>query len=381
MPDMRYAPPAAMRVVHHGGGFNQTSVRTYNERLVMSLLRQHDSLSRMDLGQKSGLSAQTISVIVRALERDKLILPGEAQRGRVGPPSTPMSLNADGAFAIGIKIGAKSTDVVLIDFVGAVRRHCEHDYRTPSAEEILAGLATSVAEVKASLPAGLANRLVGVGISLPADFDEWPGDAWHAIDLEGVVSAHAGLPTYIQNDATAAAAAEGTFGAARTLDDFIYFFVDVRSESRVILNHHIYAGRRAAPGEGSGVATLSDLEAALLVDNRDVAGLWRATAEWRDFGPALDAWIARCAASLAGAVLSAASFVDIGTAIIDGRFPDTVRTRVVEETVRIMAEGAGGERIPSVIPGTAGAFAKSVGAASVPFHSRFMVEHVGLAAR
>ena len=85
MPDMRFAPPLAMRVGDRGGGLNQTSVRTYNERLVMSLLRQRTSLSRMELGQHSGLSAQTVSVIVRALEKDGLVLPGEVQRGRVGP--------------------------------------------------------------------------------------------------------------------------------------------------------------------------------------------------------------------------------------------------------------------------------------------------------
>ncbi len=380
MPDMRYAPPPAMRVVNRGGGFNQTSVRTYNERLVMSLLRQHDALSRMDLGQKSGLSAQTISVIVRALERDNLILPGEAQRGRVGPPSTPMYLNPDGAFAIGIKIGAKSTDTVLIDFVGAVRHHHEHYYATADAAAVIGGLATSIAEVKAGLSGKLAERLVGVGISLPADIDEWPNGEWRGVDLEGQVSALSGLPTYIQNDVTAAAAAEGTFGAARTLGDFLYFFVGARAESRLILNHHIYAGRRAVPGHaGAAVATLTDLEASLRASGMNATPIWQASDTWPDFGDVLERWIAACASSLADAILSAAGFVDVHCAIIDGRFPEAVRLRIAAQTTAALAATTVGERVPAIIPGKVGSFAKAVGAASVPFHSRFMVEHVGLA--
>ncbi len=118
MPDMRFAPPPAIRVSDRSGGLNQMRVRTYNERLVMSLLRQHENLSRMELCQRSGLSAQTISVIARSLERDELIVSGEAQRGRVGPPTIPLSLRPDGAYAIGMKSGMKSTDLGLIDFIG-----------------------------------------------------------------------------------------------------------------------------------------------------------------------------------------------------------------------------------------------------------------------
>ena len=44
-----------------------------------------------------------------------------------------------------------------------------------------------------------------------------------------------------------------------------------------------------------------------------------------------------------------------------------------------LATTAAGERVPAIIAGKVGSFAKAVGAASVPFHSRFMVEHVGLA--
>ncbi len=50
-------------------GSNQIGVRAYNERLVLALVRRHGSMARADIARKTGLSAQTISVIIRELEK------------------------------------------------------------------------------------------------------------------------------------------------------------------------------------------------------------------------------------------------------------------------------------------------------------------------
>ena len=96
-------------------GSNQTAVRVYNERLVLSLVRRHGSLAKVDIARSTGLSAQTISVIMRALETDGLLLRGEPIRGKVGQPSVPMSLNPEGAYSLGLKIGRRSADIILLE--------------------------------------------------------------------------------------------------------------------------------------------------------------------------------------------------------------------------------------------------------------------------
>ncbi|MGN6450900.1 MAG: winged helix-turn-helix transcriptional regulator, partial [Brucella intermedia] len=50
-------------------GSNQIGVRAYNERLVLALVRRHGALARADIARLTGLSAQTVSVIIRALEK------------------------------------------------------------------------------------------------------------------------------------------------------------------------------------------------------------------------------------------------------------------------------------------------------------------------
>ena len=77
-------------------------------------------MAKADIARSTGLSAQTVTNIMRELERDGLIVKGEPQRGRVGQPSVPIRLAEDGAFFWGMKIGRRSAEMVLTNFLGEV---------------------------------------------------------------------------------------------------------------------------------------------------------------------------------------------------------------------------------------------------------------------
>ncbi len=102
-------------------GTNQAGVRLYNERLVLSVVREHGAVPKAAIARQTGLAPPTVQTIARHLEADGLLLRQEAQRGRVGQPSVPLSLNPEGAFSFGLKVGRRSADLVLMDFVGGVR--------------------------------------------------------------------------------------------------------------------------------------------------------------------------------------------------------------------------------------------------------------------
>lgn len=387
MPDMRFAPPQALRVADRGGGMNSTSVKSYNERLIVSLIRKHGQLSRLELGRLSGLSAQTISVIVRSLERDRLVIAGEVQRGRTGPPTVPMTLNAEGGFAIGITVGRKSTDLVLVDFAGTVRQTRPLSYDTPQPDAIIEHIRAAVSEIEGLLTVEQRSRVSGVGVVLPDDFEEWSkeiGPQWAGVDFEALGAEMLGKPAYTHNDVTGAAGAELLFGAARMLEDFAYFFVGATTNSRVILNHHIYAGNRPTLSGAlrPPLANLQLLSSQLDVASIDTAAMWHGAEDWTGFKPELDRWLSEAAVDLAAAIVALRGFVEVKIVLIDGRFPRAVRERLVAE-VRVALNAAYDDQKLDiqVIAGQFGADAKAVGAASLPLLSRFMIENVGLAGR
>ena len=134
---MRFAPPNPLRIADRASGLNSLSVRSYNERLVLSLLLQNEATTRLEIGEKTGLSAQTISVIVRSLEQEGLVVRGEAQKGRVGPPTTPLMLNSEGAYSVGVSVGHRNTHIVVVDFIGNVQHRHVLPHRVAGAFDAL----------------------------------------------------------------------------------------------------------------------------------------------------------------------------------------------------------------------------------------------------
>src|SRR5215471_18367421 len=113
-------------------GTNQSGVRLYNERLALSLIRRHGSLPKAEIARLTGLSAQTVSMIIKQLEADGLVIKEKPKRGRIGQPPVPISLNPDGAFALGLKIGRRSADLMLLDLAGGIRGTARSTYRYPT---------------------------------------------------------------------------------------------------------------------------------------------------------------------------------------------------------------------------------------------------------
>ncbi|MBV9275405.1 MAG: winged helix-turn-helix domain-containing protein, partial [Verrucomicrobia bacterium] len=67
--DVLSAPPQIPpRTVSASRGTNQSGVKLYNERLVLSLVRSHGPLSKTEIARRTGLSTQTSSVIMKQLE-------------------------------------------------------------------------------------------------------------------------------------------------------------------------------------------------------------------------------------------------------------------------------------------------------------------------
>ena len=164
---MRFAPPNPLRIADRSSGLNALSVRSHNERLVLSLLLQNETTTRLEIGERTGLSAQTVSVIVRSMEQEGLVIRGEAQRGRVGPPTTPLLLNPEGAYSVGVSIGYRTTHIVLVDFVGNVKYRKAVPHSVPGMFGDNASIAEEVRTAISSLSEERQVRIAGIGLGVP----------------------------------------------------------------------------------------------------------------------------------------------------------------------------------------------------------------------
>jgi predicted NBD/HSP70 family sugar kinase/predicted DNA-binding transcriptional regulator len=390
---------ALTMVVDPMGGANQTRVRVYNERLVLSLVRRHGSLSKAEIARRTGLSAQTVSVIMRSLEKDGLLARGEPQRGRVGQPSIPMSLNPDGVFSLGLKVGRRSADLILMDFTGQVRMQRHEAYRYPTPSGILQFTARSVEVIQAAMAPDDRDRIAGLGVALPFELWNWveamgaPAEdmnAWRDADIATMLAEMLHFPVLLQNDATAACAAELAFGHGPRFSDFAYFFLGSFIGGGVVLNHALYPGRTGNAGAFGSMpfgthqgkptqlidhASVVLLEKMLIESGQDPSSIWLTPENWADFGATKTQWIAETAAALAFAIATVCSVVDFEAVIIDGGFSASVRSEIVERTRHELSKlDLQGIATPLVEEGLTGSAARAVGAASLPLFSRYHID-------
>ncbi len=376
-------------------GTNQSGVRLYNERLVLSLIRRHGALPKADIARRTGLSPQTISTIANALEADGILLRLDPLRGKVGQPLVPYALNPRGAFFLGLKIGRRSSDVVLMDFLGNVlgRLHEPHPYPTP---EIIVDLARrGIDELTISLSEGERARIAGFGIAAPFELWNWESqigappdvlEAWRNADMRAAIAAICPWPVYLHNDGTAACAAELVLGNGQHGDDFLYVFLGSFVGGGVVLNSHLFPGRTGYAGAlapmpiatPSGFqqlmksASIYVLAEALAAAGKDASILWRDPSDWGEIGPEITQWIADAARSLAVASVSAVSIIDFSTIVIDGAFPPVVRAALVA-AVREAVAGFDRQGLApfEVVEGTIGFGAREIGGACLPLLANF----------
>jgi predicted NBD/HSP70 family sugar kinase len=380
-------------------GTNQTGVRLYNERLVLSLIRMHGELPKAEAARLTGLSPQTMSIIINQLTADGLLQKGEPQRGRIGQPSVPYSLDPEGALAFGLKIGRRSVDLYVIDFVGSILRLKHRTYPFPTPGGILEFARDGIAEMLAGIPPHLASRVAGLGIAAPYEMWTWHEeigapkaeiDAWRTVDIRAEISRFCPWPVYFANDITAACAAELMFGRGGEFIDYLYVYIGSFIGGGLVLNGHLFPGRThnagalgsmpagPAPEGGNGpqlmhISSIYVLERKLIAAGRDADVLWQSPDDWGDdLGPALDDWIEEVSAGLAYAIAAAVAVIDVETIVVDGAFPAAVRARVIERTHAALQQvNLQGLSPFQLVPGTIGNAARAMGGASLPLLANF----------
>jgi len=102
-----------------------------NERLMLHHVRRLGSIAKADLARVTGLSTQTASVIINRLLQEQLVRKLDVVRGKIGQPSQPIALNPAGAYAIGVHIGRRSLEVMLLDLAGQPQFRAQVAYSYP----------------------------------------------------------------------------------------------------------------------------------------------------------------------------------------------------------------------------------------------------------
>lgn len=410
-------------------GSNQGGMRQYNERVVLQTIRLHGALPSAEVARLTRLTAQTVSMISKRLLDDGLLRKGEPRRGKVGQPSVPLSLNPDGAFSIGIKVGRRRMDLLLVDFTGAVRQHWTLHYAFAQPQAVLDEIGRRLEDVAAWLGPQRLERMQGIGIAAPLSLGGWQqllgiapeqSAAWDQVDLRAEVSqlaAPLGWPVELMKDTAAACVAELVTGSGRDVRSYLYLYIDTFIGGGLVLDNHLRAGRHGNAGAvGSLPMALSrpvDADTAAADDARSaatpdadpgtpsdappqitqkppqllsIASLLNLERRWADAGLAADhaqalhgpwqpiseAWLQAAAPALAKTISTAACLLDLEAVIVDGACSPELLLALIDATQAALP-GYSWEGVaqPAIKAGTIGVQAAALGGAMLPLYANF----------
>jgi len=379
-------------------GSNHVGMRQFNERVVLQAIRLHGALPKAEIARVTHLTAQTVQLIIGRLEGDGLVLKQAPVRGKVGQPSVPMALNPDGAYSIGIKIGRRGMDMLLVDFSGQVRERLVRTYAFPEPATLFDEIAAGLRRLRAALGPERERLLHGVGVAAPLSLGGWESllgvgpeaaQAWARIDIRARVAALTELPVVFVKDTAAACVAELVAGRGRSMRSYLYVFIDTFIGGGLVLDSQLRegvhgnagavgslalgaAGGPGAPRQLLSMASLFELEARYRaaglaedawLDERALGGAWLAPTE---------AWLRDACPGIALAVHNAACLLDLEGVIIDGSFG----RGLLAALLRSLTEGLDrysweGVARPEVLPGTIGSDARALGGALLPLYENF----------
>ncbi len=233
-------------------------LRHTNAHCVLKLLRDFGSCSRADLVRASGLSAPTVTNVVKDLLQKGLVEPlgeGESSGGR---PPDMIRFNAERGCLLAVQISSASLSFLLTNLNGF-----ELEKRTLPLTNCSTKPAAVCGYIEKELKLLLRkqkktrDQLLAVVVGVPAITNVDEGtvlaistlEDWRSVPLRAMLSNAVHCTVMLENDINLAAQGEQYCGAAQSEKDFVLIDIGDNVGAGIILDGRIHHGSQWSAGE------------------------------------------------------------------------------------------------------------------------------------
>ena len=233
-------------------------LRRENRAAVLWSLYLAQSRSRHELSAATGLSAASVTNVIRELLDEGIVVETGVAESDGGRPRTMLGMNPGYGYVIGVDIGETRTRVELFDLTMTERaraeypldRSAEHDVDVVVGQ-IVSGLDTVLRD------SGIdQDAILGVGVGVPGIIEQGPevlvhGQTygWDAVPLERLLRAHTDLPLRFDNGAKTMGQAELWFGAGKGAQNAIVVLIGSGVGASLISGGATYQGATSSGAE------------------------------------------------------------------------------------------------------------------------------------
>jgi len=233
------------------------AAHTSSRSAILDVIRAAGTISRVELTRATGLTAATISTVVRRLIDEGLVVEAGRAESTGGKPRMLLQLDPYARYAVGVHLDHAGITYVIANLGGQVVAR----WRRPGAgsddpRDVVARIAAEIAATVARVGVDPA-RLLGVGVVSPGPLSTSTGmtlappvmQHWADFPLAEVIEDAVGLPVLLDNDATAAALGEYWSGGVPTGAVCAALYMGTGIGSGIIVDGTVYRGRSSNAGE------------------------------------------------------------------------------------------------------------------------------------
>ncbi|MFF2774662.1 ROK family protein [Streptomyces sp. NPDC058052] len=234
---------------------SQTSLHRANLERVVRAVRMAGSLTQAEIARSTGLSAATVSNIVRELKDGGTVEVTPTSAG--GRRARSVSLSGDAGIVIGVDFGHTHLRVAVGNLAHQVlAEEAEPLDVDASAAEGFDRAEQLVNRLIAATGIG-RDKVIGVGLGVPGPIDVSSGTlgstsilpGWSGINPAEELSARLGVPVHVDNDANLGALGELVWGSGRGVKDLAYIKVASGVGAGLVIDGRVYRGPGGTAGE------------------------------------------------------------------------------------------------------------------------------------
>ncbi len=234
---------------------SQASLREANRLRVLDALREQGAMTQIELAGSTGLSAATVSNLVRDLDAAGAVELSPSIRN--GRRAVLVSLATGNTLLAGIAFGDRDVRVAIAtgprDVVGRQRMPLPANHNADEGMERASRLLYDLVEKAGKTMPDV--RAVGVGVPAPVDSvtgqvgaqSLLPG--WGGVDVADEMQGRIGAPVAVDNTANLGALGELRCGALQGVQDGVYIKLSHGVGAGLILAGEVFRGSAGTAGE------------------------------------------------------------------------------------------------------------------------------------
>ena len=234
---------------------SQTSLHRANLERVVRAVRMAGSLTQAEIARGTGLSAATVSNIVRELKDGGTVEVTPTSAG--GRRARSVSLSGDAGIVIGVDFGHTHLRVAVGNLAHQVLAEESEPLDVDASSAQGFGRAEQLVNRLIETTGVSPGKVIGVGLGVPGPIDVESGTlgstsilpGWTGINPSEELAARLGVPVYVDNDANLGALGELVWGSGRGVKDLAYIKVASGVGAGLVIDGHIYRGPGGTAGE------------------------------------------------------------------------------------------------------------------------------------